>query len=316
MLSLFRWLARRPLWFLHVVGALLGWITFLASPSYRRRFHDNVRQAGIDPAQARPAIAAAGRMVAEAPYLWLRPPGVAIGPRLQWEGRELIEQAMGAGRGIVFLTPHMGSFEVTAQAVAQEFATVHGPITVLYRPARQPALREVMVQSRARPGVATAPATLGGVRQMIRALRRGESVGLLPDQVPPDGMGVWVPFFGQPAYTMTLAARLVQQTGAVPLLIWGERLAHGRGYMVRISALGEALPAEDSGQADAGPPQGGLNPTGGGRREAVASGHHQAESAAIINRAMERLIRQCPQQYLWGYNRYKRPRSAEQKPEE
>ncbi|HEY9237429.1 MAG TPA: lysophospholipid acyltransferase family protein, partial [Burkholderiaceae bacterium] len=127
-----------------------------------------------------------------------------------------------------------------------------------------------------------------GVRQMIRALRRGEMVGLLPDQVPPHGMGVWVPFFGRPAYTMTLAARLVQQTGAVPLLIWGERLAHGAGYTVRVSTLGEALPADDPGQA---------------------------ESAAIINRAMERLIRQCPQQYLWGYNRYKQPRAAEQKTE-
>ena len=121
---------------------------------------------------------------------------------------------------------------------------------------------------------------------MMRALRRGEAVGLLPDQVPPDGMGVWVPFFGKPAYTMTLAARLVQQTGAVPLLIWGERLVHGAGYTVRVSPLGEELPA--------------------------VSAHHQAESAAIINRAMERLIRQCPQQYLWGYNRYKQPRSAEQ----
>jgi len=289
MLSLFRWLARLPLWFLHAIGAVLGWITYWASPSYRRRFRENVHQAGISPAAARPAIAAAGRMVAETPFLWMRPPGQPIGPQLNWQGRALIEAAMQARRGIVFLTPHMGSFEVAAQAVAQEFAAAFGPVTVLYRPARQPALRAVMDQSRARPGVATAPATLAGVRQMMRALRRGEAVGLLPDQVPPEGMGVWVPFFGKPAYTMTLAARLVQQTGALPLLIWGERLTHGAGYTVRVSELDEALPEAD----------------------AAASGHHQAESAAIINRAMERLIRQCPQQYLWGYNRYKQPRSAE-----
>ena len=284
MLSLFRGLARLPLWLLHAIGAALGWITYWASPSYRRRFDENVRQAGVAPADARPAIAAAGRMVAEAPFLWLRPAAQPIGPRLDWTGRKLIEQALATGKGVVLLTPHMGSFEVTAQAIAQEFAGAHGPITVLYRPARQPALREVMDQSRARPGVATAPATLGGVRQMMRALRRGESVGLLPDQVPPEGMGVWVPFFGKPAYTMTLAARLIQQTGATPLLIWGERLAHGAGYVVRVGELAEALPTDDPGQA---------------------------ESAAIINRAMEALIRQCPQQYLWGYNRYKQPRSQE-----
>ena len=288
MLSLFRWLARRPLWFLHAIGAVLGWATYWASPSYRRRFHENARQAGVAPDEARPAIAAAGRMVAEAPFLWMRPAAQPIGPQLEWQGRAMIESALQTGKGVVLLTPHMGSFEVTAQAIAQDLAAAHGPITVLYRPARKAALREVMDQSRARPGVATAPATLAGVRQMMRALRRGEAVGLLPDQVPPDGMGVWVPFFGKPAYTMTLAARLVQQTGATPLLIWGERLPRGAGYTVWVSALGETLPETDAGQA---------------------------ESAAVINRAMERLIRQCPQQYLWGYNRYKQPRSAEQKNE-
>lgn len=287
MLSLFRALSRCPLWLLHALGALLGWITYWASPTYRRRFQANVRQAGIPPADARPAIAAAGRMVAELPFLWLRPAGEPIRPGVRWEGEALILAALRERRGVVMLTPHMGSFEVTAQACAERFADAFGPITVLYRPARKAVLRAVMDESRARPGVATAPATLAGVRQMIRALRRGEIVGLLPDQVPPAGMGVWAPFFGQPAYTMTLAARLVQQTGAVPLLIWGERLARGAGYVVRVSAFDEALPA------------------------AAGDESTQAESAAVINRAMERLIRQCPGQYLWGYNRYKTPRSNE-----
>ena len=282
MLRLFRWLARCPLWFLHAVGAALGWITYAASPTYRRRFKENAAQAGVSAPDARPAIAEAGRLVMELPFLWLRPADEPIRPRLNWEGEALLIDALKQRKGIVLLTPHMGSFEVTAQACAQSFAAEHGPITVLYRPARKPWLRAIMDGSRARPGVATAPATLAGVRQMIRALRRGEAVGLLPDQVPPDGMGVWVPFFGKPAYTMTLAARLVQQTGAVPLLIWGERLRHGAGYTVRVSALGEALPTREN---------------------------SQAESAAVINRAMERLIRQRPQQYLWGYHRYKQPRA-------
>ena len=215
MLRLFRWLARCPLWFLHSLGGALGWITYWASPTYRRRFQSNLAQAGVAPRDARPAIAEAGRLVMETPFLWLRPAGQPIRPALSWEGEALLVEALNQRKGIVLLTPHMGSFEVTAQACAQSFAAEHGPITVLYRPARKPWLRTLMDGSRARPGVATAPATLAGVRQMIRALRRGEAVGLLPDQVPPDGMGVWVPFFGKPAYTMTLAARLVQQTGAV-----------------------------------------------------------------------------------------------------
>ena len=282
MLSLFRWLARRPLWMLHAFGAALGWATYLASPGYRRRFNENARRAGVAPADLRLAIAAAGRMVAELPYLWFRPTDQPIGPRLVWHGQEALRAALQSGRGVVILTPHLGCFEVTAQAIAQAFAAEFGTLTVMFRPARKPLLRELTEAARGRPGVATAPATLAGVRQMIRALRRGQAVGLLPDQVPPDGMGVWVPFFGREAYTMTLAARLVQQTGAVPMLIWGERLDAGAGYAVHVRELGEALPATDPAQA---------------------------ESAALVNRAMERLIRECPQQYLWGYHRYKQPRS-------
>ncbi len=285
MLTLFRWLSRRPLWLLHAIGALLGWLTFCLSPTYSRRFRENVRQAGVSAAAARPAIAQAGRLVMESPFLWMRPAGEPIRPPVLWSGDELVAQAYAQGRGIVYLTPHLGSFEITAQALAERFGDEFGPLTVLYRPARKPLLRELMDGARERPGIATAPASLAGVRLMIRALRRGEAVGLLPDQVPPDGMGVWAPFFGKPAYTMTLAVRLIQQTGAVPLLIWGDRLPRGAGFAVRISALDALLPE--------------------GSNEAA-----QAESARLINQAMERLILERPGQYLWGYNRYKQPRKS------
>ena len=277
MLTLLRFLSRWPVWLLHALGAWLGWVSYALSPTYRQRFDANVAQAGIPRDAARPAIAEAGRLLMELPYLWMRPASQSILTSVRWDGDALIDAAHAAGRGIVFLTPHMGCFEVTAQAYAERYGT----ITVLYRPARKPWLRPLVDTSRQRPGLATAPATLAGVRSMMRALRRGEAVGLLPDQVPPDGMGVWASFFGRPAYTMTLAARLAQQTGAVPLLVWGERLRRGRGYVVHMSAFDEALPSD---------------------------AQAQAESAAVVNRAMERLILQRPQQYLWGYDRYKTPR--------
>ena len=283
MHAILAWLSRRPLWLLHALGAGLGWLTWALSPTYRRRFAANAALAGAPADAARRAVGEAGRMILELPYLWLRPPDAPIAPPVRWDGAQHIDEAHANGRGIVFLTPHLGCFEVTAQAYAERYATAQGPITVLYRPARKAVLRAVVDSARARPGLATAPATLAGVRQMIRALRRGEAVGLLPDQVPPEGLGVWAPFFGSPAYTMTLAARLVQQTGATLLLAWGERLPHGAGYVVHVSALGEPLPLDDPAAPEA--------------------------CAAAINRAMEALIRQCPQQYLWGYNRYKTPRA-------
>jgi KDO2-lipid IV(A) lauroyltransferase len=130
--------------------------------------------------------------------------------------------------------------------------------------------------------LATAPTSLAGVKQLIKALKTGQCVGLLPDQVPPEGLGVWAPFFGKPAYTMTLSARLALQTGATVLVAWGERLTWGRGYVVHVLPLQETLSTD------------------------------MTEAAVQINRAMERLILQKPQQYLWGYARYKTPKGAGQ----
>lgn len=277
-----RWLSRWPLWLLHALGAVLGWLTYALSPSYRRRLKANAALAGVSTADRRASVAEAGRLVSELPRLWLRPADRPIADPVHWEGLERLQALLDRGRGLVLLTPHLGSFEVSAQAYAEAFGA-RQPITVLYRPARKRWLRELEETARARPALATAPATLAGVRQMLRALKRGETVGLLPDQVPPAGMGVWVPFFGQPAYTMTLAARLVQQTGAAVGLLWTERLPHGRGYVVHADALPEDLPE-------------------GGGDEAAA---------LVINRAMEAVIRRCPRQYLWGYHRYKQPRQPE-----
>jgi Kdo2-lipid IVA lauroyltransferase/acyltransferase len=266
----------------------LGWLTWAFSPSYRRRLSANAARAGVGIADQRRAIAEAGRMVAEVPWLWFMPHDERLGARVQWrEGEAFIAQALQAGRGLIFLTPHLGSFEVAARAVVERF---DAPITVLYRPARKPWLRRLEETARARPGMSTAPASLAGVRQMLRALKRGEMVGLLPDQVPPLGQGVWAPFFGQPAYTMTLAARLARQTGAAIALARCERLAAGAGFALHVFPLAEPLPAELDSQAG------------------------QVQAATVINRGMEQLVHAMPGQYLWGYHRYKSPRRL--KPED
>ena len=289
MSTVLHWLSRRSLGFLHGLGAALGWAGYWLSAGYRQRLRDNAALAGIGPAERRASVAHAGRMVAEMPRLWLRPAALPLAPAAEWQHAELISQALAAGRGLVLLTPHLGTFEVIAQAYAERFGATQ-PVTALYRPARQPWLRELETTARNRPGLLTAPASLAGVRQMIRALRHGQTVGLLPDQVPPDGMGLWAPFFGRPAYTMTLAAKLALQTGAPILLTIGERLPRAAGWCIRVFELPEPLPSAAAFHGDD-----------------VA---HQTECAAVINRAMEFLIRQCPAQYLWGYHRYKAPRTA------
>ncbi len=248
---LFGRLARWPLWLLHALGVVVGWATYALSPAYRRRLDAHARLAGVPPAQRRAAVAHAGRGLMELPRLWLRPSHEAISPPPRWSGTGHIEAAHAAGRGIVFLTPHLGAFEVTAQGYAERYGAVH-PVTVLYRPARKAWLRALVDTARGRPGLSAAPATLAGVRQMIRALRRGEAVGLLPDQVPPEGMGVWAPFFGRPAYTMTLAARLAQQTGRDAAARLGRAAAARRRLRAAFLALRRAAAGGGRGRGGSG----------------------------------------------------------------
>jgi KDO2-lipid IV(A) lauroyltransferase len=273
MLRWFRFFSVWPLWALHALGWLGGWLAWALSPTYRRRFLDNVHLAGLGWRTVLGAVGHAGCMSAELPRLWLGRPAP-----VQWAQDQAAAEAYAAGKGVLFLTPHMGCFEITAQALASRFGGEHGPLTVLYRPSRHAGLGRVMDVARNRPGLEAVPTTLAGVRQLIKALRSGHAVGLLPDQVPPEGMGQWAPFFGKPAYTMTLAARLAAQTGAQVVLIWGERLSWGRGFRLHTQTLGHDLSTD-------------------------------LDVAVVqINQAMERLILTCPAQYLWGYARYKSPR--------
>src|SRR6185312_9603213 len=184
-----------------------------------------------------------------------------------------------AKKGVIFLTPHLGCFEITAQAVAR-----YTPLTVLYRPPRKSALKPLMENARARHNLELAPANLAGVRMLFKALKKNGVIGLLPDQVPQLGEGIWANFFGAPAYTMTLPAKLHQMTGAPIILTYAERLPRSRGYMMRFVPFEETL-------------------SGGA-----------AEQAEAINAAMEKLIAHCPAQYFWSYKRYKRPSGVEAPP--
>ncbi len=272
---LFRFASRLPLPVLHAFGWVLGWLSFGISSRYRRRLFAHARQAGFSRRVALASVGESGKLVAELPRLWRgRPVNVA------WDGDEHIEAALAQRVGVLFLTPHLGCFEVAAQAYARRFGD-RQPTTVLFRPARKAWMRDLMAGARERPGLLTAPTSLAGVKQLIKALRARQAVGLLPDQVPPAGQGVWAPFFGRQAYTMTLSARLVHAASAQILIVWCERLSWGRGYRVHVRPFEQV----------------GVGPLS----------QDAAEAAAQINRGMEMLVRECPQQYLWSYDRYKAP---------
>ncbi|MDQ0587404.1 lysophospholipid acyltransferase family protein [Variovorax paradoxus] len=284
MVTLFRLLARVPMPVMHRLGALLGWIVWYCAPDYRRRFKANAESAGFTPGQYRPAIAAAGQMAAELPWLWLRPQGESVLRRVvRWEGVEAFEAAMREKKGVILVAPHLGSWEMCGQAIGERFLETFGPITALFRPARKKWMAELIAAgSRDRPGLQTLPTNNTGVRGLIRTLRSGGYTGILPDQVPPLGQGVWAPFLGRPAYTMTLLPRLAQQTGAACFLSVCERLPRGAGYVIRFEPIVGTPLTDPAAPIEA--------------------------AAAAMNDGIGRLIHSLPGQYVWDYARYKEPR--------
>ena len=268
LLRLFQCLSIFPLPVLHALGAAAGWLVYALSPSYRRRMRDNLKAAGY--AHLLPAaVTEAGKNIFELPFIWCASPARVL-KSAEIHDWQVAQTALDSGRGVIFLTPHLGCFEIIAQAIASR-----APLTALYRPPHKAALRPLLEQARSREGLSLAPASLAGVRTLLKALRSGGAIGLLPDQVPGAGEGVWTPFFGRPAYTMTLPAKLHQMSDAPLVLSYAERLSGGRGYAIHF------VPFE-------------------GRLDGDAE-----QQALTINQAMESLIALCPAQYFWSYNRYK-----------
>lgn len=278
MLWLFRFFSRWPLPVLHALGAALGWLVWGLSARYRTQFRANVAQAGLPFEAARPAIAETGRFVGELPKLWMRPRSQSCLGNVRVEGQAHADNAFAQGKGVIFFGPHCGSFELGPQALAE----LYGPITAIYRPARKAWLARLEALARDRHNLTVVPASLGGIRLMHKTLKANQAIAMLTDQVPPEGWGVWAPFFGRPAYTMTLAARLALQSGAVLLPVSCERLPRGKGYFLKIwPALNGVETREKS---------------------------DMLHAVTRINQAIEAIVRSQPGQYLWGYARYKTPR--------
>jgi KDO2-lipid IV(A) lauroyltransferase len=280
LIRILRLLGRLPLSWLHDAGAALGWLVYWASPTYAGRLRENLRASGLygDARGGRmvldAAIEEAGKGVTELLAVWFGDDARVARLVVECEHWNVVEAARARGNGIIFLTPHLGCFEISALYGAQRM-----PLTVLYRPPRLRWLEPLMIAGRTRWQAVVAPANLRGVRMLYRALARGEAVGLLPDQAPGVGEGAWADFFGRPAYTMTLVSRLQQMSGAATIMAFAERLAQGRGYRLHLEEL-HAAPLDE----------------------------------AALNRAVEAQVRRCPAQYLWGYNRYKMPAGAEAPP--
>ena len=281
MIWLFRMLGKLPLRANHALGAALGWATWYLSARQRRLMRANLALYGRSQSPddmhelTQQAVAEQGRGFAELAIAWTAPVKEIYALVRECDGWQHIDRAKAENRAIIFVTPHLGCYDIAGRYLESRI-----PVTALYRPPKQRWLQQLMETGRRRGGGSTAAAGAAGVRILLKTLKRGGNIIILPDQVPGQGDGVWANFFGKPAYTMTLLPRLALSTNAVVLFFFAERLPKGAGYRVHIQSMPEAF------------------------------SDNRDVAARQTNAMVEKLIARAPAQYLWAYNRYKHPAGA------
>lgn len=275
--ALLRLCAWMPLPLAHGLGVLLGWLLY-AMPT-RSRHITQINLALCLPEQdrrsrgrlTRRSLAETGKALTESGAVWLWPGERACALVHDVTGEALVREALSAGRGVILAFPHLGCWELVAL-----YCSSRRPMTTLYRPPRVAALDALLRRGRERMGARLVPTDARGVRALYEALRQGQLIGILPDQEPAPGNGVFAPFFGVPAWTQVLLPRLARRTGAAVVYAYAERLPRGQGFRVHF------LPAP-SGLSAATPEQG----------------------AAVMNQGTETCIRRLPEQYQWSYRRFR-----------
>lgn len=265
------WTVNRALGF--ALGALLAYI-----PNPLRR-HSAINLSlclpELPPAERqrllRRSLIETGRTALEAGPLWFWSADrvcALMGPA---HNVESVEEAIRSGRGVILATPHLGSWEM-----AGHFCAVRWGSTNLYRPPRLRALDGLLRHSRERLGARMVPTTASGVRSLYETLAAGGVVGMLPDQDPGQGGGIFAPFFGLPANSMVLLGRLARKTGAKVFFGYCERLPGTQGYQFHFQPAPAGIDDPDP-----------------------------LIAAAAMNQGVEACVRALPEQYQWGYRRFR-----------
>jgi KDO2-lipid IV(A) lauroyltransferase len=259
-----------------IVGGVLGWFAYVLRTRMAKTTEANLRYCfpELDEARrrelAKSSLRQTGRLLAESGIVFHWGEDRLNGLVTEVTGFDPLQQALDHQRGILVLVPHFGNWEL--------FALYFGryQFMALYDPPGIEAIDRMIRESRQRTGAVLLPIDGRGIREVLRSLKLGKPVSILPDQVPARSAGVYAPFFGRPALTMTFVHRLVRNTD--PLVVLGSCTRRDDGFTIAFEPLPEAVASEDV-----------------------------ETSAAAMNAAIEKLVRRDPAQYQWEYKRFKRP---------
>lgn len=266
-----------PLRLNHAMGAIIGWCLYHYPSQARAISAKNIALCfpDLSPSEqdklTRQSLQEGGKTLTEMAYFWMQPAEKSLGLIKRISGQEYLDLALTARCGAFISAPHLGCWELVGIYCASR-----SPMTTLYRPPKLASLDKLVRDGRQRAGAKVVPTSARGVRALLEAIKSGELVGILPDQDPGEGNGVFVPFFGLATNTMTLLSRLASKSGAPVIFAYAERLPHAQGYHLHFVPAAVAINDPDP-----------------------------MISASQVNLTLEQCVRALPTQYQWSYKRFK-----------
>ena len=225
----------------------------------------------------RESLQETGATALEIPLMWEWPVDRCLSLILEIEGEELLEEYKAGQQGLLLLAPHLGNWELAGLFFASRYK-----MAALYSPPNQPGFEAYMKKVRSRSGSELVATDRRGIMRLFSILREGGVVGILPDQTPRREGGEFAPFYGIPTITMTLAPKLIQKTGAKPLITYAQRLPNAQGFKIVIRETEPGMESAD-----------------------------MIESLTALNRSVEKCIEEVPSQYQWEYKRFRRTAPGE-----
>lgn len=272
-----------PLWLARAIGVCIGYLVYLSNNRATKVTRTNIRHcfAALSEAEQEQLVRASMlefcQTLLEIPLLMKRSAEWVQSKIKKVHNKQLLLNAEALGKGLVVLCPHLGNWEVMSSELSEV-----DDLAAMYEPLHYPRLDKILRASRAKNGARLMPTNKHGVMGLLKNLKAGKTIMLLPDQVPDRGGGSYADFFGKPTLTMTLAHKLVQRSGAVALMASVLRVSGG--FEVFYDELGDDFFQEEA-----------------------------AAALLAMNLGIEKAISRTPQQYQWEYKRFKRPQFSHEK---
>lgn len=275
LITALRLAGKLPLRGAQLVGRFIGMLSWASRSQLRKVTEINLKICFPELATeqrkrlARSSLRHTGQTMMEIPLIWEWPVERCLGLIREIEGEELLTEAKKDGRGLLLLAPHLGNWELTGLYFSSRYR-----MAALYSPPHVKEFEDYMVKVRGRMGSELVRGDRRGLARLITLLREGEVAGILPDQSPRGKGNAYAPFFGLEVRTMTLVSKLLQKSGAKPLMTYSERLKDGQGFRLVIRECEAGIDDDDP-----------------------------VVATSALNRSVENCVREAPEQYQWEYKR-------------